>query len=91
MSTSVAIADWIKKIAEDERRRDAVRLKEDELSARKADLVRRNGRRLLDELRATVLRDLEAFHDEFAGDPSRDIVVHRSVARQGTGINEEYL
>jgi hypothetical protein len=75
MSTSVAVADWIKRIADDERRRDSVRVREDELAARKADLVRRNGRRLLDELRAAVTRDVGAFRDEFAGDRARDIVV----------------
>jgi hypothetical protein len=75
MSTSVAIADWIKRIADDERKRDTVRVREDEMAARKADLVRRNGRRLIDELRATITRDVEAFRDEFAGDPARDIVV----------------
>ena len=75
MSTSVAAADWIRRIADDERRRDAVRVKEDELTARKAELVRLNGRRLIEELRAAVTRDAEAFRDEFAGDPTRDIVV----------------
>ncbi len=68
MSTSVAAADWIKRIADDERKRDTVRVREDELAARKADLVRRNGRRLIDELRATVTRDVDAFRDEFVGD-----------------------
>jgi hypothetical protein len=47
MATGVAVADWIKRIADDERRRDAVRVKAEELAARKADLVRLNGRRLL--------------------------------------------
>ncbi len=75
MSTSTAAADWIKRIADDERKRDTVRVKEDELAARKADLVRRNGRRLIDELRATVSRDVGAFRDEFVGDSARDVVV----------------
>ena len=75
MTIGVVTADWIKRIAEDERKRDAVRAREEEIAARKADLVRLNGRRLLDELRATIARDVEAFRDEFAGDPSRDIVV----------------
>ena len=48
-STVVVVADWIKRIADDERRRDTARLREDETAARKADLVRRNGRRLIDE------------------------------------------
>ena len=75
MSTSVVVADWIKKIADDERKRDAVRVRDDAAAAHKADLVRRNGRRLVDELRATVTRDVEAFRSEFAGDATRDIVV----------------
>ena len=54
-STVVVVADWIKRIADDERRRDAARRIEDETAARKADLVRRNGQRLIDELRATVV------------------------------------
>lgn len=75
MTTTVAVADWIKRIADDERRRDAVRVREDEVAARKADVIRRNGRRLVDELRAAVTRDADAFRNEFAGDPARDIVV----------------
>lgn len=75
MSTSVAVADWIKRVAEDERKRDAARVTEGELAARKADLVRRNGQRLIDELRATVTRDVGDFRDEFAGESARDIVV----------------
>ena len=75
MSTGVVVADWIKRIADDERKRDAVRVREEEEAARKADLVRVHGRRLIDELRATVTRDVEAFRDEFAGDRVRDIVV----------------
>jgi len=75
MSTSVVVADWIKRVAEEERGRDTVRARESEMAARKADLVRRDGRRLVDELRATVTRDVEAFREEFAGDSARDIVV----------------
>jgi len=76
MSTALAVAEWIKKVADDERKRDALRLAEDETVARKADLVRRNGRRLVDELCVTVTRDVQAFRDEFAGDPARDIAVN---------------
>jgi hypothetical protein len=83
MSSSIAIADWIKRIADDERRRDTLRIREEELAARKADLIRRNGRRLIDDLRATVTRDVEAFRAEFAGDPSRDIVVEPNEADGG--------
>ena len=46
MTTSVAVTEWIKRIVDDERRRDAARVKEDDLAAQKADVVRRNGRRL---------------------------------------------
>jgi len=63
MSTSVPVADWIKRIADEERRRDAVRIKEDEQIARKAELVRRTGARLVDELRSAVTRDADAFRD----------------------------
>src|SRR5258708_22045920 len=75
MSTSAPVADWIKRIADEERRRDALRLKEDEQIARKAELVRRTGGRLIDELRAAVTRDVEGFREEFAGDPARNVVV----------------
>jgi hypothetical protein len=74
MSTDVVVADWIKRIVDDERKRDAVRAREEETAARKADLVRLNGRRLIDELRATLTRDVEAYRDEFAGDRAREIV-----------------
>ncbi len=74
VSTGVMVADWIKRLVDDERRRDAVRAREEEAAARKADLVRVHGRRLIKELRATVTRDVEAFRHEFAGDPGRDIV-----------------
>jgi hypothetical protein len=74
MGTGVVVADWIKRIVDDERKRDAVRAREEETAARKADLVRLNGRRLIDELRATLTRDVEAYRDEFAGDRAREIV-----------------
>ena len=72
MSTIAAVADWIKRIADDERQRDQARVRENEAAARKADLVHRRGRRLLDELRATITRDVEAFRVEFAGDTTRN-------------------
>src|SRR5688572_27142909 len=83
MSTSAPVADWIKRIADDERRRDTVRAREGEIVARKADLVRLNGRRLIDELRTTVTRDVDAFRNEFAGDGTRDIVVETTAANAG--------
>ena len=73
MITTVAAADWIKRIAEDERSRDAARVRDAEGVARKADLVRRHGPRLVDELRTTMTRDLDAFRSEFPGDAARDV------------------
>lgn len=67
--------NWIKRVADDERERDAVRDKQEELAARKAELVRLNGRRLFDELRATVTRDVETFRGELTGARARDVVV----------------
>ena len=83
MSTSVAAADWVRRIAEDERKRDAVRVREEETVARKAAFLRLKGRRLIDELRATVTRDVEAFRDEFAGDGTRDIVLEATEPQGG--------
>lgn len=66
--------EWITRLAEDERKRDGVRLRATEVATRKADLVRVHGQRLLDELRTTVVRDIETFRDEFPGDPAREIL-----------------
>jgi len=86
MSSGVAAPDWIKRIADEERRRDSVRNKEDDTAARKAELVRLNGRRLVDELHATMTRDVEAFRAEFAGDPARDIVIDATAADGGFAV-----
>ena len=75
MTTGVVAADWIKRIADDERQRDAVRAREEETVARKAGLVRQNGQRLLAELHVALARDVDAFRDEFAGDATRAIVL----------------
>jgi hypothetical protein len=83
MTTTTVVADWIKRIADDERKRDSVRVMEDEKAARKTDLVRRNGRRLIDELRATVARDVDAFRSEFAGDSGRDLGVGAATPEGG--------
>ena len=88
MSSGVAVADWIRRIVDEERRRDSVRLKEDDTAARKADLVRLNGRRLVDELRATVTRDVEAFRAEFPGDLARDIAVDTTAADGGFTVTK---
>lgn len=83
MTTGIAVADWIKRIADDERKRDEARVKEEEVAARKAELVRLNGRRLVDELRATVIRDVGAFRDEFSGDFARDITLEATESEGG--------
>lgn len=75
MTTGVVVSDWIKRIADEERRRDAVRVRDEELAARKADLVLLDGRRLVDELRAVIGRDVEAFRAEFAGDCTRNVTL----------------
>ena len=83
MSTTVAVAEWIKRIADDERNLDASRIRADEVAAKHADLIARHGRRLVDDLRMTVTRDLEAFRAEFAGDPAREVTVETTGADGG--------
>ena len=75
MNSDVAVADWIKRIAEDERQRDAVRLASHDDAARKADRLRHHRRRLVGELRAAILRDVEGFRGEFPDDRAREIVL----------------
>ncbi|MEO8259512.1 MAG: hypothetical protein ABI868_19350 [Acidobacteriota bacterium] len=67
--------DWITRLADDERKRDETRQRGTEAAARKADLVRIQGQRLLDALRATVARDIAAFRLEFPGDGAREITL----------------
>lgn len=67
-------AEWIIRLAEDERKRDDVRLRATEAAARKAHIVAVHGQRLLDELRTAVVRDIETFRHEFPGDPAREIL-----------------
>ena len=88
MSPTVVAADWIKQIADDERKRDAVRLSADEAATRKADILRSDGRRFVDELRAAVARDVEAFRDEFAGDSARDITVEAAEPDGGFAVRK---
>jgi hypothetical protein len=88
MSTVVAIADWIKRIADDERKRDEARVTERETAARKAELIRHNGRRLIDELCAAVTRDVAAFRGEFAGDRAREFVVDATALDGGFAIRK---
>jgi hypothetical protein len=88
MTTTATVADWIKRIADDERRRDAVSARETEIVARKAALVQLHGQQLLDELRATVRRDIDAFRDEFAGDRARDIIMEDTQSDRGFVIRK---
>lgn len=88
MSTVVAVADWIKRLADDERSRDAVRLAEEELAARKAAMVRLHGRRLIDELHAVVVRDVGTFRNEFANDRARDIVLDDTTPDGGFAVHK---
>jgi hypothetical protein len=67
-------SEWITRLADDERKRDDVRLRATETATRKADLVRVHGQRLLDELRTSVARDIEMFRGQFPGDSAREIV-----------------
>ena len=82
-TTTCVVSDWVKRVAADERGRDAVRLREDESTARKATLVRVHGRRLIDEFRATVARDVDAFRHEFSGDAARELVFEEGDADGG--------
>ena len=88
MNTGVMVADWIKRVVDDERGRDAVRDKENEAAARKADFVRLTKRRVIEELRATVTRDVDAFRDAFEGDPGRAIVVESTELADGIVIRK---
>ena len=84
MIPDVVVADWIKRIADDERQRDAVRTREEEAVARKARLVRANGQRLIDELQAAIVRDVNTFEGEFSSEGRRGIVFEP--AKSSTGF-----
>jgi hypothetical protein len=88
MKTGVMVADWIKRVVDDERGRDAVRRRENEDAARKADYIRLTMRRVVEELRAAVTRDVEAFRDAFEGDPGRAIVVESTQPANGIVIRK---
>jgi hypothetical protein len=74
MPETLEIAAWITRIAVDERQRDAASADLRDTAARKAELVKVHGRRLLDELHATLVHDIGGFRAEFPGDLTRDIV-----------------
>jgi len=75
MSSVVVVADWIKRLAEDEHKRDAVRPAPEVDAAQRSDLVRRHRRHLVGELQSAIRRDVEAFRREFPDDSSREIVL----------------
>ena len=77
------VPDWIKQLVDEERKRDAVRVRAEEEIARKVELVRIYGRRLIDDLRATVTRDVEGFRDGFPGDRARDVVLEATEPEGG--------
>src|SRR5947208_13254617 len=66
-------SEWITLLAADERKRDDERSRIADVAARKADLVRLQGRQLIDELRTAVMRDLDAFRSEFPADAAREM------------------
>jgi len=76
-------AEWIRRLADDERARDDARSRATEAAARKAHLVARHGQRVLDELRAAIARDVEAFRDEFPGDKTREILLETMSPDEG--------
>jgi len=79
-------SDWIKQLVDDERKRDDVHFREAATAARKADLVRVQGRQLIDDLRATVGRDIEDFQHEFAEDQARAIVFESAKPNGGFAV-----
>lgn len=72
-------AEWVTRLADDERRRDEVKVRAKHAVDRRTDLVSQHGRRLLDELRTTVVRDVDAFRREFPGDPVRAFLIEEHV------------
>jgi hypothetical protein len=88
MTTRVMVADWIKRVVDAERARDAVRAGENEAIARRAEFVRAAAHRLLEDLRATVTRDVEAFREEFAGDPGRAVVAEAAALADGIVVRK---
>jgi hypothetical protein len=72
-------AEWVTRLADDERRRDEIKVRAKQAVDRRTDLVSQHGRRILDELRTTVVRDVEAFRREFPGDPVRAFLIEEHV------------
>ena len=75
--------EWIVRLADEERKRDAVRFRVTEAAARKAHLVAENGQRLVDELQTAVVHDIAAFRAEFPGDAARNITFESAQSAAG--------
>jgi hypothetical protein len=67
--------EWITRIADDERRRDAIIAEAAQLAAKETTFVLAHGRRLLDELGSIIVIDVERFRQEFPDDRMREITV----------------
>ena len=74
--------EWITRLADDERRRDAVISAARESAARDAAFVLAHGRGLVESLAATVATDVERFGQEFPDDRVR----HMSVDAAPDGV-----
>ena len=79
----LVVPEWIKRLADEERKRDAARITEEATVARKADLVRLHGQQLIDALHAAVKRDVDAFEHEFAGERAYAVVFEASPSDGG--------
>jgi hypothetical protein len=77
-------ADWIARLADDERKRDELRNLASAAAERRASLARVLGRRMVEELRVAITRDVDVFRQEFPGDQTRAIVFDD--ARPGGGF-----
>jgi hypothetical protein len=80
--------EWIQRLAEDERKRDDVRSRATDAAARKAALVHEHGQNLLDQLKTAMVRDIEAFRNEFPGDGAREVVFEDVQADGGFAVHK---
>jgi hypothetical protein len=67
--------EWIRRVADDERQRDAVIAAAREIVARDTAFIAAHGRALMNALAATVAGDVEHFHREFPEDPARRLTI----------------
>jgi len=88
MSTTAAVPDWIRRIVDEERAREAVRTKDEEIAARKSSLIQSLGPSLVGELQATIVRDVQAFCAERVGGRERGIVVEPMPADAGFTVRK---